>query len=71
MVAGSNNAFLRPEALKKKTLQITKLKFSLHQMSNRRQRLKSSAEKNKILSESGLATMCFGGKTGLCCAQIG
>jgi hypothetical protein len=62
IVAGSNNAFLRPEALKKKTQQITKLKFSLHQMSNRLQRLKAAAEKSSQLSERGLATICFGGK---------
>ena len=69
IVAGSNNAFLRPEALKKKTQQITKLRFLIHQMSNRLQRLKAAAEKSSQLSERGLATMCLGGKkTGLCCA---
>jgi len=62
IVAGSNNAFIKPDALKKKKQQTAKLRFSIHQIKNRMQRLKSAAEKNKKLDESGLATMCFGGK---------
>ena len=62
IVASSTNTFLKPEALKKKTQQITKLKVSFHQMSNRLQRLRAAAVKQQKLSESGLTTMCFGGR---------